>query len=58
MVYNLQKIRQFLDDGFTADQLRDLCFFTPELKPIHEDIEGKKKSEIIRLIIDYGMCQE
>ena len=51
--YNLKNIRLLLTEGFTHEELLDLCFYEPILRPVYEDrsrVAGK--SELVRSIID------
>ncbi|MCB0154981.1 MAG: AAA family ATPase, partial [Anaerolineae bacterium] len=59
--YNLQKIGELLQRGFSDQELRDFCFYTDAFRlTVYEVLpEGAgKKAEIIRLILDYAARQQ
>ncbi len=53
--YNLKNIRAFLADGFSAQELLALCFFSPTFKPVCNQINSSAgKNEIIHQLIQYA----
>ena len=53
--YNLRNIRILLVEGFVIDELRDLCFDEPRLRPVYENLsDATTKSELVRSIVDYA----
>ncbi len=53
--YDLQNIRTLLTEGFSVEELRNLCFDTPVLKPVYEDWSASAgKGELARQIVDYS----
>lgn len=54
--YNLNNIRTLLSKGFTIQDLRDLCFYEEDFKPLHEQLPeaDTKKQEVIRIILEYA----
>lgn len=56
--YNFKNIRLLLTEGFVKDQLLDLCFDTPDLREIYENMSDvSRKSDLIRNLIDYAHKQ-
>lgn len=54
--YNLPNIRAFLIQGFSAEELRILCYDDPELYPVIEQLgDGMGKTQIVSRIIEF--CQ-
>jgi hypothetical protein len=53
---NRKNIRALLHEGFSLNDLHDLCFDEPKLKPIYDNwAEIKNKNEFIRQMIDYAL---
>ena len=53
--YIYKNIRLLLSAGFVKDQLLDLCFDTPDLREIYENLSNtSNKSELIRQLIDFA----
>lgn len=54
MTYDLNKIRALLLDGFSEEELRRLCFYEPEFKPLEAQLPQKaSKAEIIDHLLKY-----
>ncbi|GIK40941.1 MAG: hypothetical protein BroJett011_47740 [Chloroflexota bacterium] len=50
--YNLVNIRALLIEGFTAAELRDFCYDTPDFKPVHHQLaENTGKAEIVQKLL-------
>lgn len=50
--YNLINIRTLLIEGFTAAELRDFCYDTPDFKPVHHQLaENTGKTEIVQKLL-------
>lgn len=50
--YNLVNIRTLLVEGFTAAELRDFCYDTPDFKPVyHQLAENAGKTEIVQKLL-------
>lgn len=53
--FNLKNIRTLLTEGFTADELREFCFYEPEFRPIFDQLSlDSGKVEIGLLLIEYA----
>lgn len=53
--YHLRNIQTLLTQGFTERELRDLCFYEPEFRPVHDQLpQGAGKVEIIRGLLEYA----
>ncbi|MBE7556244.1 MAG: hypothetical protein HS126_34755 [Anaerolineales bacterium] len=53
--YHLRNIQTLLTQGFTEQDLRDLCFYEPEFRPVHEQLpHGVSKAEIVRCLLEYA----
>lgn len=53
--YNLKNIRALLTEGFTAEELRRLCFDEPEFRPVYNQLaQNTGKAAIIDEIIAYA----
>ncbi len=51
--YNLKKIRDFLTEGFSIEELRDFTFLN--FREVYEDFGETRKSELVRELLAY--CQ-
>lgn len=50
--YNLVNIRALLIEGFTAAELRDFCYDTPDFKLVHHQLaENTGKAEIVQKLL-------
>jgi len=55
--YNMSNLRAFLTQGFSAEELRTMCYDDPELYPVIEQLgEGMGKSRIVSQILEF--CQQ
>ncbi|MFN8453564.1 MAG: hypothetical protein U0401_02655 [Anaerolineae bacterium] len=53
--YHLRNIQSLLSQGFNERELRDLCFYELEFRPVHDQIpQGAGKSELIRLLLEFA----
>ena len=53
--YHLRNIQTLLSQGFTERELRDLCFYESEFRPVHDQLpQGVSKAEIIRHLLEYA----
>jgi hypothetical protein len=53
--YHLRNIQTLLSQGFNERELRDLCFYEPEFRPVYDQIpHGASKSEMIRLLLEFA----
>ena len=53
--YILKNIRNLLSEGFSKEELIDLCFYEPKLKSICDQFDtNATKNEIMRQILDYA----
>lgn len=53
--YNLRKIHQLLDEGFSQDELRDFIFYSPSFRSVYDELGyTDRKREIIRKILSYA----
>jgi hypothetical protein len=54
-MYNLVKIRRLFTEGFTAEQLEDLCRDTPDFKPVYHQLPQRaSKVEIVQRLLMYA----
>lgn len=53
--YDFASIRRLLSEGFTGDQLLNLCFDEAVLRPVYDEYMGQvTRSELVREIIDHA----
>jgi hypothetical protein len=53
--YHLRNIQLLLTQGFTESELRDLCFYEPEFRPVHDKLpQGAGKAENVRCLLEYA----
>lgn len=53
--YHLRNIQTLLTQGFSEQELRDLCFYEPKFRPVHDQLaQGIGKVEIIRALLEYA----
>lgn len=53
--YNLKNIRTLLTEGFTEQELRGLCYYEHDFKPIYEEMaQTASKAQIIDNLIEYA----
>lgn len=53
--YHLRNIQTLLTQGFTEQELRDLCFYEPEFRPVHDQLpQGVSKVELVRRLLEYA----
>jgi len=53
--YHLRNIQNLLTQGFTEPELRDLCFYELEFRPVHDQLpQGAGKTEIVRCLLEYA----
>jgi hypothetical protein len=53
--YHLRNIQTLFSQGFTERELRDLCFYELEFRPVHDQLpQGASKAEIIRCLLEYA----
>jgi hypothetical protein len=53
--YNLKNIRILLIEGFTEEELRDLCFYEADFRDVHDRCaKSIGKAEIARQLIEYA----
>lgn len=53
--YHLPNIQTLLSKGFNERELRDLCFYEPDFRPVYDQIpQGAGKSELIRLLLEFA----
>ncbi|MBI1878491.1 MAG: NACHT domain-containing protein [Chloroflexi bacterium] len=56
--YNLTNIRAFLTEGFTAGELRDLCFEVLDFRSVYDQLaESTGKADIVRRLLEYAERQ-
>ncbi len=55
--YHLNNIKTLLTEGFSEEELRDLCFFETQFRPVHDLLppQNGNKRKIIRLLIGYAV---
>lgn len=54
-MYNLRNIRDLLNEGFSKEEIIELCFYEPQLKPVYDSLQAAaSKPEVIRLVIDFA----
>jgi hypothetical protein len=52
--YNLRNIRKLLTIAFTDQELSNLCYETPEFRPVYEQFTtGMSKDQMIQRLIEY-----
>ena len=52
--YHLRNIQTLLSQGFNEQELRDLCFYEAEFRPVYDQIpQGASKSDLIRLLLEF-----
>ncbi|MBE7553029.1 MAG: hypothetical protein HS126_18305 [Anaerolineales bacterium] len=52
--YNLRNIRKLLTTAFTDQELSQLCYETPEFRPVYEQFTaGMSKDQMIQRLIEY-----
>ena len=57
--YHLQNIRALLTEGFSADDLRTLCFNTNKFKPVHHELAGLTgKKAIVQHLLEFAERQD
>lgn len=57
--YDLDKIKTFLIEGFTDQELRDLCFYENDFRPVYDNLAPNVgKAEIIRQLLEYAKQKE
>ncbi|NJN99411.1 MAG: hypothetical protein HC875_37595 [Anaerolineales bacterium] len=53
--YNLENIRTLLTEGFTAEELRRLCYDEADFKPVYDQLaQNTGKAAIIDLLLEYA----
>ncbi len=53
--YNWQNIGTLLVEGFSANELRNFCFYTHDFKPLYSEIPpNANTAELVRQLIDYA----
>ncbi len=53
--YNLRNIQTLLKKGFTEQELRDLCFYEPEFRPVYDQFpQGASKAVLIRQLLEFA----
>jgi hypothetical protein len=53
--YNFVNIRRLLTEGFSDQELRDLCFDVPGFRPVYKDIgAGTSKTEIVAKLLEHA----
>lgn len=53
--YHLRNIQTLLNRGFTERELRDLCFYEPDFRPVHDQLpQGAGKADVIRCLLEYA----
>lgn len=57
--YNLKNIRTFFRMGFSEEEIRRLCFYEPEFRPVFEKLsQGMGKDRVIDVLIEYAERRE
>src|SRR5262245_30128623 len=57
--YNLRKIRALLNDGFSEEELRILCFDVLAFRPIYSQLaKANRKTDIIQQLLEYAEQKE
>jgi replicative DNA helicase len=52
--YHLRNIRKLLTTAFTDEELRQLCYDEPQLRPVYEQFSmGMSKDQIVQRLIEY-----
>jgi hypothetical protein len=53
--YNLKNIRILLNEGFTDEELRRLCYDEPEFRPVYDELAQETgKAKIIDRLLEYA----
>ncbi len=53
--YNLDHIRAFLTEGFTGEELRRLCYYVPDFRPVYDQLaENTGKAKIIDRLLEHA----
>ncbi|MBI1879105.1 MAG: formylglycine-generating enzyme family protein [Chloroflexi bacterium] len=53
--HNFKNIRALLIEGFTGEELRELCFDAPDFRPVyHQLAQNTGKDEIVRRLLEYA----
>jgi hypothetical protein len=53
--YQLRNIQTLLTQGFTQQELRDLCFYEPDFRPVYDQLPPVAgKTEIVRHLLEYA----
>ena len=53
--YHLRNIQTLLSQGFSEQELRDLCFYEPKFRPVYDQLgQVAGKAEIIRSLLEYA----
>lgn len=53
--YNLHNIQTLLSRGFTEQELRDLCFYEAEFRPVYDQFpQGASKTVLIRQLLEFA----
>jgi hypothetical protein len=53
--YHLRNIQTLLTQGFTEQELRDLCFYELDFRPVYDQLpQGAGKAEIVRCLLEYA----
>ena len=53
--YNLKNIRKLLNDGFTPEELRRLCYYEEKFRPVYDELASiSGKGEIVDTLIEYA----
>ncbi|MCL4301655.1 MAG: serine/threonine protein kinase [Anaerolineae bacterium] len=57
--YSLKNIRALLTEGFTDEELRQLCFDEPAFRPVYNQLaESSGKSKIVQQLLEYTEQKE
>jgi hypothetical protein len=57
--YYLEKIRDLLIDGFSDEELRDLCYYIQDFKPVYNRLaKSSNKTEIINRLVEHADQKE
>lgn len=53
--YHLRNIQTLMTQGFTQQELRDLCFYELDFRPVHDQLpQAAGKAEIVRTLLEYA----
>jgi hypothetical protein len=56
--YNLKNIRTLLTQGFSSEELRQLCFDEPDFRPVYDQLSlDSGKTEIVSRILEYAQTK-